>query len=181
MSTPVLIGAVVASTALAAGGAVLQGVQARAAADFQADIARQNEALARERGELNADRARRVAIRRLGSLSAREASQDVLADAASELEMDVLLARFEGRLSARDARLAAGAAEFQGESAFRAGIIGGVGAALQGIGTIGMLARTPGPGTQTATGATSDAVLGAGDPLRVGGPGINVRAPRIAP
>ncbi len=158
MGPPLVVPLLIASTAIAAGSAVASGVRARNAAEFQADIARSNAALAEERGALEAERRRRLATRQIGALGARGASLDVIADVAGELELDALLAEFGGDLAARDARAAAIAAESRGQGAFTAGLIGAAGSIVGGLssaGQLGLLGRTPGPGISTASSGTA--------------------------
>lgn len=143
--------ATVASTAVGVAGAITSGRSAAQSARFQADVASQNARISRQRGEAEGERRRRVSARRLGSLRAREAPLDVIADAASELELDALLAEFEGELGARDFSIQAGAARFRGESALAASRIGAVGQAIGGVGNLaqlGILTRTTGPGVR---------------------------------
>lgn len=137
--------ATVIGTAVSVAGAVATGVRASQSARFQEDVFKQNARLARERGTAEAQRRRRVASRRLGSLRAREAPLDVIADAASELELDALLAEFEGALGSRDATLQAGAAGIRGRGALASAGIGAAGTLFSGIGQLGLLTRDPSP------------------------------------
>lgn len=142
-----------AGTVIGATGAIVSGVQASQSARFQADVAKQNARLSRERGAAEADRRRRSASRQLGGQRARGAQLDVLADAASELELDALLAEFEGELGARDATIQERAARSRGRNALISGGIGAVESGLSGLGNLGLLTGSSGPGIAAAGGS----------------------------
>lgn len=129
-----------AGTAISAGGAVASGVAQRQSAQFQASVDKQNAVLARQRAALDEDRVRRQGRRLLGTIKARGAAQagdlplDLIADAASEFELNALLARFRGDVESRDARNRAKAARASGDAALAGGIISAGGSLLTGFG-----------------------------------------------
>lgn len=130
----------IAGTAISAGGAIASGVAQRQSAQFQAAVAKQNASLARQRAALDEDRVRRQDRRLLGTIKARGAAQagdfplDLIADAASEIELDALLTRFGGELGSRDALNRAAAARASGQAALAGGIISAGGSLLTGFG-----------------------------------------------
>lgn len=137
MATP---GLLLAGTLISASGAVASGVAQRQSAQFQASIAKQNASLARQRAAVDEDRVRRQGRRLLGRIKARGAAQagdlplDLIADAASEIELDALLTRFGGELGSRDALARASAARASGRAALAGGIISAGGSLLTGFG-----------------------------------------------
>lgn len=126
--------AAIASVAIAAGTAVVSGVQASQQAEFQSDLAAQNADIQKKQSEVAAQDASRKAERRLGMIGGayRKAGidasvgspVDVLADSAGEAALDIANIRYGGQIGAHQSYLQSSVARANARDALTAGYIG---------------------------------------------------------
>ena len=121
-----ILGLTIAGTAISALGTIQQAQSQAAASRFNQQVAQRNQLLAQQRAEEQADRGRREARRFLGAqraavgasgLALEGSPMDVLADTASELELDIQTARHAALI---DAMSFGGAAGLEGSAAANA-------------------------------------------------------------
>lgn len=122
-----------ASAGLGALGSIQQGFAARQQAEYNAAVAEQNAAAARAQAALDESTSRKKSGLVLGSIRARAAANtgdvggsalDVLADSASEAELEALTLRYQGEVKARQMESEAALERRRGKSAVLEGIVG---------------------------------------------------------
>lgn len=132
----------IAGMVLGAVGSIQQGNAAADAANFNAQVANQNSALALQRGEESAARVRRDNLRHQGAQKAAIGGSglkltgtvlDVLSDSAIEGELMALDAKNAAVNEARGLRAQAGLSRSKAESARSAGFLGAGSALLSGV------------------------------------------------
>ena len=99
METAALI-AMGVGTAVSAVGAIKQGQQANAVAQYNAKLSDNSATAARAAAAENAKRERRLGMKRQGDLRARGSSMDVLEDSAREEELNLLSILHGGEVQA---------------------------------------------------------------------------------
>jgi hypothetical protein len=133
----------VASTAMSAIGAIQQGNNAKAAADYNAGIMEQNATIERQQATAREETQRRQARQILGEQRAGfsqagiglgGSASDIMDESATNAELDALTLRYEGDLRARGLMAQAESERFQGRNARTAGYMGAAGSILGGIG-----------------------------------------------
>lgn len=137
----IALAGLVGSTGLSALGAIQQGYATRDQMEYNATVADQNAAAARSAAALDEDTSRKKSSRILGTIRARAAASgvelggsplDVLADSASEAELEALTIRYRGETEARRQESEARLARARGKSAVSQGWIGAGAQLLQG-------------------------------------------------
>jgi septal ring factor EnvC (AmiA/AmiB activator) len=112
-------------------GSIMGGIAAQKQGQFQAEIAEQNAKSAQMRAEVEARDFQKESIRRRGRLAAAIGASgvqfsgtplDLLAEEAASAEEGRLRVLFSGEAQARQSRLNASAARYQGKTAMVAGI-----------------------------------------------------------
>lgn len=141
MGPEVAIIATVASSAFSAVGAIKQGNAAKAAADYNAQVARNNAEAARQRATAQAERQERQARIRRGQNIARAAASgvalegsalDLFEDNAIEEELDRLSILYQGEVDATGFGASASLDEMRGRAARNAGYVSAAGTLLGG-------------------------------------------------
>ena len=127
--------------AVAAYGAVSQGIAAKEAGDYNAAVATQNAMLARQSAAESERRERRLGAKRMGTLRVGQASLDLLEDAAMEEELEALTIRHQGEIQAIGFGRGAAIETARGRTALVSGVTGAAGTLLAGGAE---LATTPG-------------------------------------
>jgi len=129
-------------TAASVVGQISAGRSAKKAADYNAAIYERQAAQSRERGKLNAKRVRQKNRRIFGAnlaaagkngLSSVSSLQDVVADNASQGELDALLAEYDGNINASNLQAQASSERFRGRQARNASYAKALGTGLSGF------------------------------------------------
>ena len=130
MAIPIIM---IASAAISAYGAIQQGKAAKAAAEFNANVARQNAEIAREDARMQAQQADRETYLRLGAIRAAQGKSggaagegsvlDVLGDTAAQSELEKQNILYRGELRARGETNTALLEMAQGKQAQKAGYL----------------------------------------------------------
>lgn len=136
---PALI-ASLAGTAVSAVGAIQQGNAAKAAADYNAQIAERNAVIARQQGAAAAAKQEREGRIRMGMARASAGGSgvtldsfgDLLQDSAKQEELDRLTILYNADLQAQSGELSAAGERASGAAAQKAGYIGAAGSLLKG-------------------------------------------------
>lgn len=132
-----------AGTAMSAIGAITQANNAKAAADYNAAVMEQNAGIERQQAGQREEAQRRQARMVLGEQRAAfsqagtglgGSAADIMAESATNAELDALTLRYEGDLRARGLMAQAEAERFQGRSARTAGYLSAAGTVLGGVG-----------------------------------------------
>ncbi|WP_338615546.1 hypothetical protein [Pigmentiphaga sp. CHJ604] len=136
--------ALIAATALAAGGAVYSGIQQQEAADTNAELARREAASAEATAATQAQRIRRAGRAQVGEATAALAASGVDLGSTTAIrigeeitrnaESDAYATILSGKRQATTARDQAAVSEWQGSNAATAGVISGISTALGGYG-----------------------------------------------
>lgn len=123
----------VAGAIVSAVGAIRQGQAAKAAANYNADIADQNAQVARDQTALAEQQQRRETLMRLGSVRAAQGHAggdagagsvlDILGDVAAQSELERQQVVYEGELKARGYTNTANLDRLSGKTAQRAGYL----------------------------------------------------------
>ena len=116
---PVLQGIGLAVSAI---GAIQQGAAAKSAANFNAEVARNNAIASRQAAASDERRFRRQTLKRQGTLRAGGASLDLLEDSAMEEELEALMIRHGGEVQAGGLEASARVEKARGRAAQTAGI-----------------------------------------------------------
>lgn len=139
---------VIAGAAMSAVSAIQQGKAAKAAAQFNATIERQNAQIAHEQTIQNVRQADREAILRLGAIRAAGGASggkqagsvlDVLADTAAQNEIQRQDIVYRGQLAERGYLNTAALDEFSGNQAQKASYLQAGSELLQGAGRVGSM------------------------------------------
>ncbi len=135
MADPATLSALgLAGAAIGGVSAVAQGFSAKAAADFNADLAERDAAILREQGKFEREQIRRdarsVVARQRAAAAASGAGLEgtpllIMAETAAEAELDILASRFSETVGVQNALANASLARFQGDQA----VVGGIGKA----------------------------------------------------
>lgn len=145
MADPITL-AIAGSAVLNAVGTFQQGRARADASEFNAQIAEQNAALARQQGAENADRTRREGRRRAGAIRAAFGASgvslegspiDVLTDQAVENELDALTAENQGLLQSTAFQNTASLDRANARNSRTGAIIGAGASLLSGASQIG--------------------------------------------
>ena len=131
--------ATVVGTATSAVGAIKQGQAASKAAKFNAQVASNNAVSAKATSVENANRERRDALRRQGTIRANMgsgAAWDMLEDQAMEDELGLLSIIHEGDLQASNFETQSTLERSRGKTAQQEGVFSAAGALLKGSPTI---------------------------------------------
>jgi hypothetical protein len=144
-TTAMIVAAVVISAAAAAASAtasIKSGQAQRAAANYNAAVAKNNATMARQQSEYDAqrirDRNRRLAASQAaiygksGVDITSGSAADVIYDSAIQGEFDALAALYSGRTQAASQTSRAQLLQFEGQTASNAGTMSAIGASLQG-------------------------------------------------
>lgn len=161
---PIAMAAV--SALSSAKGQQQQGEQAAAAAQYNADIANRNAAIAIQQGNFDADQQRRKAVLTMGQARALYGASgvttegsplDVLASSAAQAEQDVQTIKYRARLRALGYEDSAGLDSMSADNATSAGFSGAIGSLLgSGASLYSNLPNSGSSGsTSTYTGAES--------------------------
>jgi hypothetical protein len=155
------------STAVSVVGSLMQASSRSDAAEYNAEVARRNAAMATQQAESDAEEQRRRSIRQIGAMRAgygasgvvgNEGSPlDVLAQSASDAEMDRLNILYRGRVRASGYEASARLDDMRAENEQTAGMFGAGRALVLGLGQSGT-------GTQGDTGSSGGYV---GSGLRI--------------
>lgn len=122
-----------ASAGLGAIGSIQQGFASRQQAEYNAQVAEQNAAAARAQAALDESTSRKKSSMVLGAIRARAAANtgdvsgsalDVLADSASEAELEALTLRYQGEVKARQMESEAAIERRRGKNAILEGFVG---------------------------------------------------------
>lgn len=126
--------AAIASVAVAAGSAIATGVAASKQQEFQADVANMNADLQTKAANAEAERVKIAGERRLAMIGGtyRKAGidpsvgspVDVLAESAGNLELDVAMVKYAGKIGALQSNLQGTVARKNASDALTAGYIG---------------------------------------------------------
>lgn len=139
---------VAAAAATGAVSSIQQGRAARAAHEFNVQLAERDAETARRAAAADEVEARRQAAKRVGSQRAALAASgvdltgtplDLLAETAEDDELNALRVRFGGETQAQGFQGRAASERFSGRQAMRAGVIGAVGQGLTGAGNVALL------------------------------------------
>lgn len=131
------------SSAFSSVGSLVGGFQQASADKENAKIADQNAQIAMDQAEQKAAAVRRDAVRLRGAQSAAAGAsgitqdgsvQDVMADSATEAELDALNAIYEGKLAARGYKSQSRAYRTSAKNAVSSGLVGAGAYALSGYG-----------------------------------------------
>jgi len=159
IETIALVG-LAAGAAVSAMGSIQQGYATKQQADYNASVAEQNAAAIRQAAALDEDTSRKKSGRIQGAVRARAAASgvdlggsplDVLADNASEAELEALTIRYRGDVEAGRQESEARLSRARGKNAVTQGWIGAGAALLQGA-TSAYNIYKPGAGTGGAGG-----------------------------
>jgi hypothetical protein len=130
-----------ASAAVSTAGAITSSIGQAKLANFNARVAEQDAASARQQGEAEASRRRRAAARALGrqraafgaaGVTVEGSPLDLLEDLAAEQEIEALDIRRRGILRARELSIGAQRSRFQAGVALEKGAFGATSQALSG-------------------------------------------------
>lgn len=154
-------------SAVSAVGSVVSGYAQRQALDYNARVAELHADAAERSSDLEAEGIRKRTMRVQGAVRARAAGAgldvssgsplDILAENASEGELDALVARYSGAVEASRARSQATLSRFQGSQAVTSGWIG-AGAEL--LRSAGSAYRLYGPFGRSGGGELTDSLSG---------------------
>lgn len=151
-ATWAMVGAGVAAT-----GTLMEGQSQAMASEYNADVARQNAAIAAQQGKAAVELQQRNAKRTIGTMVANYGASgvqvdsgsplDVLADSASMAELDKLTTQYNYALRGLGYSQQANLADMNASSASTSSLLGAVGKAASGYGTyLKMGGGTPIPG-----------------------------------
>jgi hypothetical protein len=130
-----------AGTALQVFGAIKEGEAASAAGKYNAATARQNAQAARQEAAIEESQNRMLAFKTIGAARANFAAsglaqtgsiEDVLADSMSNAELDALLIRYRGEVSARGYNAQANMSEMGASAAKQGAYFGAATTLLRG-------------------------------------------------
>lgn len=121
-------------------GSLVSGFQQSSADRYNARVADQNAEIAQQQAQQKADAIRRDAVRLRGAQSAaagasgvtQDSFADVMADSATEAELDALNAIYEGKMSARSYKSQGRAYRSSASDAISGGLVGAGANALSG-------------------------------------------------
>ncbi len=152
---------IIAGTAVQALGAIQQGNAAKKAADYNAGQLEQGAALERQQANEREEAQRRQARQVLGSQRAAFAQSgggmggsaaDVMAQSATNAELDALTLRYEGDLKARGMEAQASSERYAGAVAKRNSRMQAVGSILSGAAMYGSMQAAQAARAGTASG-----------------------------
>ena len=148
VTSMVLGGIALAGAATSAAGQYKQGKSAKEAMNYNAQVAEQQGQMAEDSAELEALKLSRNKDRVLGAQRAGYAGSgvvnntgtplDVELQSASEAEMDIMIAKWNGKVNKEKAKSQASYDRMLGENYMSAGKAGAVSTLLQSAGTIGL-------------------------------------------
>lgn len=150
----------VASMAISAVGAIAQGVAAKNAAEYNADIAKRNAVIARQQGDVAAKRQERDARVRAGASRAAGAASgvllesygDLLEDSAREEALDRMTILYNAELQAMSGEASAEGYRQAGRNAMVGGVVGAAGTLLKGASSLGWSSGAPTSGITWSSG-----------------------------
>lgn len=139
------VAAVAGSTALAAGGSIMGGMQAQSAANIQAEQMQRQAALENQsagaqisKDDVNAGRAIATGVANAGAAGVtQDTAAPVIMENASEAKIRDMYTRYSGQLAASGDLYQASLDKYQGKQAMWAGIFGAAKNILGGAGKIG--------------------------------------------
>lgn len=147
----------VGGAAISAVGSIVQGISAKNAADYNAEIAQRNAVIARQQGAAAAKRQEREARIRMGAARASGAASgvllesfgDLLEDSAREEALDRMTIIYNAELQAISGEASAEGYRQAGRSALIGGAVGAAGSLLRGASKINWSSGAPTPNTIT--------------------------------
>jgi len=122
-------------TATSVVGSIKQASAAKSAARFNSQVSLNNAATAKAAATENERRFRRTSAQRAGSLRARGASADLLADSAMEEELEALTIRHGGFVQSQNFTQQASLQRMQGRTAASSARFSAAGTLLKGAAT----------------------------------------------
>ena len=132
------------STAVSVVGSLMQASAKSDAAEYNAEMARRNALMATQQAEADADAQRRKAVRQIGAMRANYGASgvvgnegsplDILAQSASDAEMDRLNILYRGKVRASGYEASAALDDQKAENEMTAGILGAGRAVVLGLG-----------------------------------------------
>lgn len=137
-----LLATAILGTVVSGVGAFSAAQSAAASAEFDADVAERNAALARNQASADADDSRRDARRRIGAIRAQMGSSGfsltgspllVLEDQAAESELDAQRIEFGGEVRAIGQEDSAAASRAEASSFRSSALIGAIGSGIGGL------------------------------------------------